>query len=100
MRKEFRSNYSKENLNNCNHRKYYKNVPDPFGIRLVLMCRSMCHFFIVSELYQVKESENKYPNQIHKVPVQTNFFHHFVTSPAFISSQNHVKEYDDIDEDP
>lgn len=96
MRQKFRTYDPKEYLKNCNYRKNDKNVPDPFGIRLVLMCSSMCHFIFFSELYQVKEGEYKYPNQIHKVPIQPNFFDHFIASPSLISSQDHIKEDNDI----
>jgi hypothetical protein len=49
------------------------------------------------ELNEVEEGENKYPNQIDKVPVETNFLHHTVRAAALIRTQQHVVEQDEIE---
>ena len=41
---------------------------------------------ITSLLRGLKESKNKNPNQIDKVPIQANFFNHSVGFSAIISS--------------
>ena len=50
------------------------------------------------KLYQIEKGKYKYPDQIYKVPVQPHFFNHFIMSPALISTQNHIKKYDNIDD--
>jgi hypothetical protein len=37
-------------------------------------------------LDQIKQGEYKYPNQVYKVPVETNFFNHLVMSSFVINS--------------
>jgi len=51
-------------------------------------------------LYQIKECKYKYPYQIHKVPVESNFFYHLIVASAFVSTENHVKENDNVDHHP
>src|SRR5690606_27045896 len=46
-----------------------------------------CSFILIPlvRLDQIEKGKYKYPNQVHKVPVQTDFFHHEVTTPTFKS---------------
>ena len=37
-------------------------------------------------LDQIKEREDKYPNQVYKVPVQPYFFDHFIMTSSFIDT--------------
>lgn len=39
---------------------------------------------MIKRLNQIEESEYKHPNEVYKVPVQTNFLNHFVMAAAVI----------------
>jgi hypothetical protein len=43
-------------------------------------------------LYQIKECEYKYPNEVYKVPIQAYFFNHFIVPSAVIGAQQYIKE--------
>src|SRR5690554_5947298 len=64
------------------------------------MCSMLCHFIRSKILYQIEEGEYEYPNKVHKVPVQPDFLHHFITSAALIGAQNYVEENYYVQQDP
>src|SRR5579871_1551312 len=57
----------------------------------------------VLDLNEIEECKHKYPNEVHKVPVQTNLFHHLITSATIVHSghssiidqevEHHTAEY-------
>src|SRR5690606_22160360 len=51
-------------------------------------------------LDQIEKGKYKYPYQIYKVPVESDFLHHFVMPPSLISAQNNIEKNDHIDQHP
>ena len=47
---------------------------------------------------QVKTGENKYPNQVYKMPVQTGFFDHQVMATFFKFIQQGHNQHNNIDD--
>jgi len=37
-------------------------------------------------LYKIKEGEYKYPDEVYKVPIQSNLFNHFVVPTTLVST--------------
>lgn len=54
------------------------------------------YYFFVSSLNQIEKGENKYPDQIYKMPIKPYFFDHFIMTSSFISAQDNIKENNDI----
>src|SRR5690606_26622067 len=52
------------------------------------------------ELYQVKERKYEHPNEIHKVPVQPDFFHHFVVSSSLVNARYSVVIHHEVETNP
>jgi hypothetical protein len=52
----------------------------------------MRHNFISKSLNlnKVKEREHEDPNEVHKVPVKTNFFNHFIMTPSIVNTHHSV----------
>ena len=51
-------------------------------------------------LNQIEECENKYPDQVDKVPVETDLLNHFIMPSSLIGSDDHVEKDDHVDHDP
>ena len=52
--------------------------------------------YFLNRLDEIKHQEYKYPNQIHKVPVEANLLDHFVLIfTSNIQSADYIQQYDD-----
>src|SRR5690606_32549616 len=86
-----------QNYLNCgNHEQNPEYNPDftcpPF------VCVIFRHNCSLIRLNQIEKGKDKDPNQIHKMPVQTDLLNHFVGSTAFVSAQHYIVENDEVDD--
>ena len=49
-------------------------------------------------LNEIKAKEYEYPNQVHKVPVQTSLFDHQVMTPSLKGSVHGHDQHDNVDD--
>lgn len=83
-------------------------VLPPAHLKIVSLCScAMLYFYwipafagITNNLYQIEKCEYEYPDQIYKVPIQSHFFNHFIVPSSFISSNDDIEEYNDVNHHP
>src|SRR5690554_4344593 len=63
------------------------------------MCLFVFHCLTIENLYKIKECKYKYPDQIHKVPIQSYFFNHFIMAPALIRTDNYIEKNNTVQKD-
>ena len=49
-------------------------------------------------LNQVETQEHKYPNEIYKVPVKTNFFNHFIVTATLVNAVRCIYQHQNIED--
>ena len=63
------------------------------------MRRNLSGLLVRAESDEVEEGEYKDPHQVHKVPIQSNLFYHFIVLTAFKHPTISHNENDQIDDD-
>ena len=51
-------------------------------------------------LYQIKECKYEYPNEVYKVPVQTNLRYHLIVASALQNTNSSLIENDEVQNHP